>query len=75
MKTKKRVVGKRFGPEPHQFDPYNGMSDKEFEAEILAALDAAKQRQKAISIKVPEALLGAHPRRGETARGSVPDAH
>ena len=50
MKTKKRVIGKQFGPESHQFDPYDGMTDKEFEAEILAALDAAKQRQKAISI-------------------------
>ena len=57
MKTKKRVTGKQFGPEPHQFDPYEGMADKEFETEVLAALDAAKQRQKAISIKLPEALL------------------
>lgn len=44
MKNKKRVIGKRFGPESHQFDPYDGMSDKEFEAEISAALDATKQR-------------------------------
>ena len=70
MKTKKRVVGKRFGPEPHQFDPYDGMSDKEFEADVLAALDAAKQRQKAISIKSPEALL--ERTREEAKRRGVP---
>src|SRR5439155_19505777 len=49
MKIKKRVIGKQVGPEPHQFDPYDGMSDKKFESEVLAAHDAAKQRQKAIS--------------------------
>lgn len=70
MKTKKRVVGKRFGPEPHQFDPYDGMSDKEFEAKVLAALDAARQRQKAISIKLPEALL--ERTREEAKRRGVP---
>ena len=70
MKTKKRVVGKRFGPEQHQFDPYDGMSNTEFEAEVLAALDAAKQRQKAISIKLPEALL--ERTREEAKRRGVP---
>ena len=70
MMTKKRVVGKRFGPETHQFDPYDGMSGKEFEAEVLAALDAAKQRQKAISIKLPEALL--ERTREEAKRRGVP---
>ncbi|MGH7490513.1 MAG: CopG family antitoxin [bacterium] len=70
MKTKKRVVGKRFGPEPHQFDPYDGMSDKEFEAEVVAALAAAKERQKAISIKLPEALL--ERTREEARRRGVP---
>ena len=70
MKTKKRVVGKQFGPEPHQFDPYAGMSHKEFEAEVLAALDAAKQRQRAISIKLPESLL--ERTREEARRRGVP---
>ena len=56
MKARKRPVGKQFGPEPHQFDPHDGMSDKEFEAEVIASIDAAKLRQKAISIKLPEAL-------------------
>jgi predicted DNA binding CopG/RHH family protein len=70
MKTKKRAVGRRFGPEPHQFDPYDGMSNKEFEAEVLAALDAAKRRQKAISIKLPEALL--ERTREEAKRRGVP---
>jgi predicted DNA binding CopG/RHH family protein len=70
MRTKKRIVGKQFGPEPHQFDPYDGMSNKEFEAEVLAALDAAKQRQKAISIKLPEALLART--REEAKRRGVP---
>ena len=70
MKSKKRVIGKQFGPGPHQFDPYNGMTDKEFETEVLAALDAAKQRQKAISIKLPEALL--ERTREEARRRGVP---
>jgi predicted DNA binding CopG/RHH family protein len=70
MKRKKRVVGRRFGPEPHQFDPYDGMTDKEFETEVLAALDATKQRQKAISIKLPEALL--ERTREEAKRRGVP---
>ncbi len=69
MKTKKRVIGKQFGPEPHQFDPYEE-TDKEFETEVLAALEAAKQRQKAISIKLPEALL--ERTREEAKRRGVP---
>jgi predicted DNA binding CopG/RHH family protein len=70
MKTKKPVVGKQFGPEPHQFDPYAHMADNHFEAEVLAALNAAKQRQKAISIKLPEALL--ERTREEAKRRGVP---
>ena len=70
MKTKKRVIGKQFGPEPHQIDPYDGMRDKKFESEVLAALDAAKQRQKAISIKLPETLL--ERTREEAKRRGVP---
>jgi predicted DNA binding CopG/RHH family protein len=70
MKARKRPVGKQFGPEPHQFDPYNGMSDKEFEAEVLASIDAAKLRQKAISIKLPEALL--ERTRAEAKRRGIP---
>lgn len=57
MTAKKRVIGKRFGSQAHQFDPYDGMTDTEFEAEVLSAFSAAKRRQKAISIKLPEALL------------------
>ncbi|TMF19414.1 MAG: hypothetical protein E6I35_03655 [Chloroflexi bacterium] len=70
MKTKKRAIGKRFGPEPHQFDPYDAMTNKEFEAQVIAALNAAKQRQKAISIKLPEALL--ERTREEAKRRGVP---
>jgi predicted DNA binding CopG/RHH family protein len=70
MKTKKRVSGNQFGPEPHQFDPYDAMTNKEFEAEVIAALDAAKKRQKAISIKLPEALL--ERTREEAKRRGVP---
>jgi predicted DNA binding CopG/RHH family protein len=70
MKTRKRTVGKQFGPERHQFDPYDGMSDKEFEAEVLASIDAAKLRQKAISIKLPEALL--ERTRAEAKRRGIP---
>jgi predicted DNA binding CopG/RHH family protein len=70
MKTKRRITGKQFGQEAHQFDPYDGMTDREFEAEVLAALDAAKQRQKAISIKLPKALL--ERTREEAKRRGVP---
>jgi predicted DNA binding CopG/RHH family protein len=70
MKTNNRIIGKQFGPEPHQVDPYDGMTDKQFETEVLAALDAAKQRQKAISIKLPEALL--ERTREEAKRRGVP---
>src|SRR6266704_249955 len=62
--------GKQLGPEPHQFDPYDGMTDRKFESEVLAALDAAKQRQKAISIKLPETLL--ERTREEAKRRGVP---
>lgn len=70
MKTKKRVIGKQFGPEPHQYDPYDGMTDKEFEAEMVAAFEASKQRQKAISIKLPKALL--ERTRAEARRQGIP---
>ena len=70
MKTQKRVIGKQFGPEPHQYDPYDGMTDKEFETEMEAAFAASKQRQKAISIKLPEALL--ERTRAEAKRQGIP---
>ena len=70
MKVKKRVIGKQFGPEPHQFDPYDGMTKDEFEAEVLAAFRAARTRQKAISIKLPEALL--ERTRAEAKRRGIP---
>ena len=70
MKTRKRVIGKQFGPESHHFDPYDAMTNKEFEAEVIAAVDAAKQRQKPISIKLPEALL--ERTREEAKRRGVP---
>lgn len=70
MKTKKRVIGKQFGPEPHQYDPFDGITDKEFEAEVLKAFDATRQRQKAISIKLPEELL--ERTRAEAKRQGIP---
>lgn len=70
MKTSKPVVGKQFGPQPHQYDPFDGMTDKAFEAEVLATIDAAKQRQKAISIKLPESLL--ERTRAEAKRQGIP---
>jgi predicted DNA binding CopG/RHH family protein len=48
---------KQFGPEPHQLDPFNGMSDEEFVAEVEEALEAAQRRQTAISLRLPEELL------------------
>lgn len=70
MKTKKRAIGKQFGPEPHQYDPFDGITDKEFEAEVLKAFDATRQRQKAISIKLPEDLL--ERTRAEAKRQGIP---
>lgn len=70
MKTKKRVLGKQFGPEPHQYDPFDGMTDREFEREVLASFAASKQRQKAISIKLPEELL--ERTRAEARRQGIP---
>jgi predicted DNA binding CopG/RHH family protein len=70
MKTAKRVIGKQFGAERHQHDPFDGMTAKEFEAEVMASIDAAKQRQKAISIKLPEALL--ERTRAEAKRQGIP---
>ena len=49
--------GKQFGPEPYQFDPYDGMDDEEFIADVEAALKAAQRRQTAISLRLPEELL------------------
>jgi predicted DNA binding CopG/RHH family protein len=46
------------------------MTDKEFEAEVLASIDAAKLRQRAISIKLPEALL--ERTRAEAKRRGIP---
>lgn len=70
MTTKKKVIGKQFGREQHQFDPYEGMTDRQFEAAVLAALEASKQRQRAISIKLPEALL--ERTRAEAKRRGIP---
>lgn len=52
-----RVIGKQFGPEPYQYDPYEGMTDDEFESEVRAAIEAVRQHQKAISLRLPEELL------------------
>lgn len=50
-------TGKRFGPEPYQYDPYDGINDEEFVADVEAALKAAQRRQTAISLRLPEDLL------------------
>ena len=47
--TNDRAIGQRFGPEPHQCDPYAGMNGDEFVAEVEAAFTAARKRQRAIS--------------------------
>ena len=70
MTAKKRATGKKFGPEAHQFDPYDGMTDKEFEKGVVAAFNAVKRRQKAISIKLPEELLART--RAEARRRGIP---
>ncbi len=70
MKNKKRAIGKRFGSEPHHYDPFDGLTDNEFEAEVLRAFEATKQRQKAISIKLPEELLART--RAEAKRQGIP---
>ncbi len=50
-------TGKQFGPEPHQFDPFDGMNDEEFVADVEEALRVAQRRQTAISLRLPEELL------------------
>jgi predicted DNA binding CopG/RHH family protein len=70
MRAKRRTTGTKFGPEAHQFDPYDGMTDKEFERLVVAAFDAVKRRQKAISIKLPEELLART--RAEAKRRGIP---
>ena len=55
--TNDRAIGQRFGPEPHQYDPYEGMTGDEFVAEVEAAFTAARKHQRAISLKLPEELL------------------
>lgn len=69
-KATKRSTNSRFGTEPHQIDPYAGLSGREFVAEALAAFEAAKTRQKAISLRLPEALL--ERTRAEAKRRGVP---
>ena len=49
-------TGTRFGPEPHQYDPYDNMTDEELDAE----LDEALRREPpsvTISIRMPVELL------------------
>jgi hypothetical protein len=55
--TVERTIGQRFGPEPHQYDPYEGMGGDEFVAEVEAAIVAARKHQRAISLRLPEELL------------------
>src|SRR5688572_19296421 len=48
--------GAQFGPEPHHYDPYDGMTDEELESE----LDDILRREPAsvtISIRMPAELL------------------
>lgn len=64
-------TGKRFGPEPYQYDPYDGINDEEFVADVEAALKAAQRRQTAISLRLPEDLL--ERTKAEPARHALPD--
>lgn len=68
--TKNGAIGQRFGPEPHQVDPYEGMSGDEFVAEVEAAFSAARKHQRAISLKLPEELLART--KAEAARQGLP---
>ena len=68
--TNDRAIGQRFGPEPHQYAPYAGMNGDEFVAEVEAAFTAARKRQRAISLKLPEELLART--KAEAARHDLP---
>ena len=68
--TNHRASGQRFGPEPHQFDPYGGMNGDKFVAEVEAAFAAARRHQRAISLKLPEELL--ERTKAEAARHGLP---
>ncbi len=61
-------TGKQSGPEPYQFDPYDGMSDEEFVADVQAALKAAQRRQTPFRSDFPRSCLsGPKPRHASTA--------
>jgi len=53
VKTKNE--GKQFGPEPWQFDPYDGMSDDEVDELVDRIFE--RQKMMPISIRLPRALL------------------
>lgn len=68
--TRKRTTGKQFGRKPRLYNPYAGQTGDEFVAEAWQRSKRRTQRQKAISIKLPEAVL--ERTRAEAKRGSVP---
>ena len=62
--------GTRFGPQPHQYDPYDGLSDDEIDAEMEALLGQSNSRSITISIRMPVDLLQRTKR--VAAAGGVP---
>lgn len=48
--------GTKFGPEPHQYDPYDGMTDEDLEAELGDVL-RREPVSVTISIRMPVELL------------------
>jgi len=66
--TNDRALGQRFGPEPHQYDRYEGTSGDEFVAEVEAAFTVARDPVRA------SGGIGARPsfsRRARTCAHSV----
>jgi hypothetical protein len=61
--------GARFGPEPHHYDPYDGMSDEELENELGDNL-RREPASVTISIRMPAELLECTKRLAE--EGGIP---
>lgn len=67
MKERKTKTGKQFGPESWQYDPFDGMSDEEFEQEVASTL---RERSTTISLRVPTVML--EQAKAQAARLGVP---
>jgi hypothetical protein len=50
-------AGRKFGPEPHHFDPYEGMSEDELDRHFAEVLGRRGPASVTISVRMPAELL------------------